>query len=512
MERKIIIGLVMSTDFIKQIQNIWDQKFIESVVAKRIATWVWEYFNKYNKAPGKEIETIFYSKFDSLPEEVAKEIEEDILPSLSEEFAEEGINLQYLLDETQNHFKKKHLDLLAQDIQALIDAGKLQEAEKLACDYKPLANASTADLDFTKDVLLDRIDQAFIFTNKPVLIFQNALGDFMNEQLIKGGLVAFLASEKRGKSFLLLEFALRACEQKKKVAFFQAGDMTENQQLIRICIRLAAQSNKARYCGIQWEPLKDCIKNQANTCQKEERVCNFGPFEDRTEDAIRMGLPFFELQEACKDYPDYKPCTNCPAYRKNKWGTPWLNETDPFGGEPLKVSEAKHNAEEFFIKNERKLKLSSHANNTLSVKQIRAVLEVWEKQDGFVPDMIVIDYADLLVGEAKDFRHLQNEIWKDLRRLSQEKGQPLVITATQADAKSYEADKLKLTNFSEDKRKYAHVTAFYGLNQDKLGREKQIGILRINELLLREGDFGVGNQVFILQNLGRGKAFLGSYL
>ena len=126
--------------------------------------------------------------------------------------------------------------------------------------------------------------------------------------------------------------------------------------------------------------------------------------------------------------------------------------------------------------------------------------------------MIVIDYADLLVGEAKDFRHLQNEIWKDLRRLSQEKGQPLVITATQADAKSYDADKLKLTNFSEDKRKYAHVTAFYGLNQDKFGREKQIGILRINELLLREGDFGVGNQVFILQNLGRGKAFLGSYL
>ena len=500
----------MSTDFIKQVQNIWDQKFIESVAAKRISTWVWEYFNKYNKAPGKEIETIFYSKFDSLPEDVAKEIEEDILPSLSEEFAEEGINLQYLLDETQNHFKKKHLDLLAQDIQALIDAGKLQEAEKLAGDYRPLVNASETDLNFTDDILLDRIEKAFTTTNKPVVVFKKAMGDFMNEQLIKGGLVAFLASEKRGKSFLLLEFALVACEQKKKVAFFQAGDMTENQQLIRICVRLASQSNKAKYCGIQWEPLKDCIKNQADTCENEERVCGFGPFEDRTEQEIRKGIPYDELQEASRDNPDYKPCCNCPAYRKNKWGTPWLKETD-LGGEPLRALEAKRIAEEYFIKNERKLKLSSHANNTLSVKQIRAVLEVWEKQDGFVPDMIVIDYADLLVGEAKDFRHLQNEVWKDLRRLSQEKGQPLVITATQADAKSYDADKLKLANFSEDKRKYAHVTAFYGLNQDKFGREKQIGILRINELLLREGDFGVGNQVFILQNLGRGKAFLGSY-
>ena len=139
------------------------------------------------------------------------------------------------------------------------------------------------------------------------------------------------------------------------------------------------------------------------------------------------------------------------------------------------------------------------------------MLANWEKQDGFVPDLIVIDYADLLVGDSKDFRQLQNEIWKDLRRLSQEKGQPLVVTATQADAKSYDTNKLKLSNFSEDKRKYAHVTAFYGLNQDKEGREKKLGILRLNELLLRDGDFSVNNEITLLQNLRRGNPFLGSY-
>ena len=51
---------------------------------------------------------------------------------------------------------------------------------------------------------------------------------------------------------------------------------------------------------------------------------------------------------------------------------------------------------------------------------------------------------------------------------------PLVVTATQADANSYDRTSLKMSNFSEDKRKLAHVTAMYGLNQDPAGREKGI--------------------------------------
>jgi len=88
----------------------------------------------------------------------------------------------------------------------------------------------------------------------------------------------------------------------------------------------------------------------------------------------------------------------------------------------------------------------------------------------------------------------------------------LTIAVTQADADSYERNLLKLDNFSEDKRKYSHVTAMYGLNQDPQGREKELGILRINELVVREGDFNNSHQVYILQNLRRGRPFISSYL
>ena len=85
------------------------------------------------------------------------------------------------------------------------------------------------------------------------------------------------------------------------------------------------------------------------------------------------------------------------------------------------------------------------------------------------------------------------------------------MTATQSDAASYEQYRLKMKNFSEDKRKYAHVSSMYGLNQDPKDREKEIGVMRINEIVIREGAFKNTNEVVVLQNLKRGRPYLGSF-
>ena len=213
--------------------------------------------------------------------------------------------------------------------------------------------------------------------------------------------------------------------------------------------------------------------------------------------------------EEWKDNPDYHPCYNCDDWLHRPMGAGWIEKVDT--GNPLTVEEAKEAIDAFFIQNKRRFKLSTHANGTLTIKEIKALLDVWEREDGFVPDVIAIDYADLLVPEARtEFRHQVDEIWRGLRNLSQER-HCLVVTATQADARSYEQNRLKVSNFSEDKRKNAHVTAMYGLNQDPKDREKQLGWMRINEIVIREGDFSNSNEVYVLQNLRRGRPFLGSF-
>ncbi|HSH52446.1 MAG TPA: hypothetical protein VK982_12050, partial [Bacteroidales bacterium] len=308
-------------------------------------------------------------------------------------------------------------------------------------------------------------------------------------------------------TYWLLEFMMRAVKQNRKVAFFQAGDMTENQFLMRICIYLSQKSNREKYCGEQYIPVLDCVRNQNDTCEKKIRACNFG-FTTMADEDIRKEITKETLIEAFNDYPKYRNCYNCVEWLKKPLGAVWLKKVNI--GEPLSLLEAKERVNGFFVENNRQVKISTHANGTLSVSKIDTILENW-KRKGFEPDIILIDYVDILEAERKmEVRHQENDKWKALRRLSQEKD-CLVITVTQADADSYEKDILSLKNFSEDKRKYGHVTAMFGLNQDKKGREKQIGVMRINQLTAREDDFVVSNTIKVLQKLQIGRPFLGSY-
>ncbi|HUX57832.1 MAG TPA: hypothetical protein VMV77_12715 [Bacteroidales bacterium] len=511
LERKIIIGLITSTPFIQQIYTAWDVQLLEAQMARLLAGWCIRYYEKYQEAPKKEIEGIYYQELKTgrHPQVVMEEIEQEILPKLSDEYENEKFNLGYLLDQTHEYFNERHLQNHTERITTLLEDGELLEAEKCACEYKPLITDSSTGLDLSSEVALDRVKKAFEETAKPVVRYPKQLGDFWNQQLVRGGFVVLTASDKRGKSFWLLDMAIRACRQKAKVVFFQAGDMTEDQQLKRICTYLTKKSNLKKYSGKMFQPVRDCIHNQRDDCDLEERECDFGVFEDKTEEQLRREITLNDLKKEYKDSPDYRPCSACEEYRYKPWGCSWIEEVD--SGAPMTVKEAQAAVDEYFIQNNRRFKLSSHANGTLTLKEIKGLLDVWERQDGFSPDLIVIDYADLLVPEVRtEFRHQVDNIWKGLRNLSQER-HCLVASATQADAAAYEKNRLKISNFSEDKRKNAHVTAMYGLNQDTKDREKRIGLTRINEIVIREGDFSNANEITVLQNLKRGQPFLGSY-
>lgn len=151
-------------------------------------------------------------------------------------------------------------------------------------------------------------------------------------------------------------------------------------------------------------------------------------------------------------------------------------------------------------------------NKDMSVSNIVSQLDIWETFDGFVPDVVIIDYADILKGEPgderKETRDQQNGTWQALRALSQKK-HCLVITATQTDAAAYDTKDLKLKNFSEDKRKYSHVTVMPGLNQTE--EEKDRGVMRVNILLAREEVFDIRRMVHVLQCLQIGRPFIASF-
>lgn len=514
MERRIVIGLITNSDYLRQIKEEWKAEYIESQAARTLATWCWDYFDLYDKAPNKDIGNILIKKLrkKKIKKDLAEEIETDILPDLSKQYEEESQeDLKTLLDDTREYFVERQLELLRDTLSTHLDKGETNEAKKIVDDFILIEGNEDDALDFGDEAEVDKaIDEAFDDTQQKVLKFEDALGDFWNDEFYRGAFISILAPEKRGKTFTLLEIANTAYDYGSKVGFIQAGDMTKGQQLVRTSVYLTKKSNKSKFCGKQYIPVPDCIKNQTDTCNKKIRACKFGLFEADRVETLRDTITYEELLETKQNNKFYKNCYNCLKWKQKKWGTVWLEEFNN-GDSPLTAKEAKEAFKKYFYGNKNKLKLATYSNGELTINKLKSILENWKRQ-GFVPDILLVDYADLLVSTAKmETRHQIDFIWRNLRGIAQ-KYNLCLVSPTQADAKSYILYLLTVSNFSEDKRKLAHVTAMYGLNQSPDGREKKLGIMRYNKIVVREDEFHETDQVTVLHKFQIGRPNLGSFL
>lgn len=140
-------------------------------------------------------------------------------------------------------------------------------------------------------------------------------------------------------------------------------------------------------------------------------------------------------------------------------------------------------------------RLSCHGNSTIDVHGIESILRDWGRT-GWVPDVVLIDYADILAPPAgiKDQLEQVDVTWKSLRRLSQE-FHCLVVTATQSNAAAYsnKHTTLRKQHFSGRKTKLAHVTGMVGLNVSDEFRGK--GLTGLNWVVRRDDAYSESKMV-----------------
>jgi len=511
-ERRIATGLIVSADYCRSVSGWWRDEFIEAPEIRRIARWCLDHFAQYDCAPGRDVESIYMTSLRAGQIEKGEAgLIEEILRRISDEYERADVfNSGYLLDQTIDYVREREVRVHNEQVDELIDRGQTREAHELAGSFTPVSIGASRGLEVGSVAGYERIEQAFAEGARPVIQYPGAIGQMLNSHLVRGGFVAFLAPEKRGKTWLTLDMAFRALRQKANVAFFQAGDLTEGQMLRRIAIHVARRSDDERYCRPYWRPVGDCVFNQFDTCRRADRNCDHGVYDSSERDRFRDDPDSFqslgELTKVAEQNPDYRPCDSSAC--RDRRPVVWLaqqKEKTPLGGPA-----AARAVRKFFERYRRRFRLATYASDTLTAAEVTSACAEWERQDDFVPDVIVVDYADLMTADVREFRHRQDAIWRGLRGISQ-KRHALVVTATQADADSYKTGLLRLSNFSEDKRKFAHVTAMWGMNQSPDGREKDLGILRINELVAREGAYSVLSQVTVLQDLRAGRPFLESF-
>jgi hypothetical protein len=497
-ERRFLIGAIVSDQFLREAAAFYDPDLIETKYARTVAEWCFRYHQKYSKAPGRHIKDIYEVHADKM-DQTDSELTADLLASISEEYENaEKLNVTYLLDQSEKHFKTLSLSLLARTVSGLASEGEVDDAEAELANYKRVGRPSSLGANPFRSA--EAIQKAFERVERPLFTMPGALGRMMNTVLNRDQFVAFMGPEKRGKTWWLNEIAVRAAKARCNVALFQIGDMSEEQVIVRLGVRLAGRSNQERYCGEQDVPVPDCRKNQDGSCRK----C---PHRNKP---ILGQWKLGEVQNAylSREFKHHVPCTECTADRFFK-GSLWYKKITI--DKPLGWRDAWRSGNRLLGRiRGRDFILSVHPSDQLSVSGLKGILDNWETFDGFVPDVVVIDYADNLAPEDRreEYRHQQNRTWKLLRGISQER-HCLVATATQASAASYDQTTLSMKHFSEDKRKYAHVTGMFGLNQTT--EEKRMGLMRINTIVMREGEFYVEDEVHVGQALRVGRPFLFSF-
>ena len=502
-ERRIITGMVVSTSFIREIYHLYKPELFKVQAAQQIATWCIRHFRKHKVAPTTDIQLIYssYLRRKLLEQDQAEDIEE-ILQSLSDDFEEEDFNVDVLLDETIAYFDERNILLLTEEARDTALRGDGKEAHVILSRLKPAERQSTGDCDFFADDI-ERTRRVFENVPEPIIEYPGKLGQLLNRHMVRGGFVGFLGQEKVGKTWTLMDIAFQAQLGRRRVAFFAAGDMNREEMELRKYIYMSKRSNEFEYCQEMIIPVVDCWWNQNGEC-KEAPGC--APFHDEEKPKKWEASKYFEALDVFDDHVPCKECIGTPRFR----GAPWFKTKEAV--EPLDWKAA-YNRERKYVKKiirGSRWQFMDKPADTLTPRMIDNQLEIWHNQ-GFDADVILVDYPDIMDVDEEDrrfdFRHRENSKWKKLRAMAH-RWHALVIAPTQADAFAYNKLWLDLTNYSEDKRKFSHTTAFFGLNQTD--EEAELGLFRINQMLVRSGKRGK-KFATVLQRLEMGRPHLGSF-
>lgn len=444
-ERDVLSSVIWDVIVLAATESSYLQSplLFNSDLSNYVLKWVIDYYRTYKRAPGDDVKQIpaeLIGQSDKLAHELTEFIETLSRPT--------STNSARLIDIAAKHYEDVQVRRLIDTLTAKLSRPGGTEA--CIADIMRFTRISTG---VTKGVNPINDEGALMAafadnTNTSLLNFESDDARyFFGDTFSRSSFVVINASEKAGKSTLLLDFALRAIRQGLKVAYFEAGDMSQAQVFRRIYQRLAEHPRRAGTVRI---PRTFSVIDDDYGKDTEIEI----EFDEKT---FREDMSADIALAACKKWQIDLTST----------GINW--------------------------------KFSAHPQD-LTVPAIQAILDEWERSENFIPDFVIVDYADILVTSAKnsEFRHQINDTFSRLRGISLER-KCCLITATQASAGAYEGNVMTRQFLSEDKRKAAHPTAIFGLNATQNERENQVA--KLNYLVRRDDVCNEYDCLYLAQSL-----------
>lgn len=434
-ERRVVTSMIVSGEVLARVAGKWEKGgLFSSSWSNLVGQWCVDHFERYGKPPGKDIAALFEAWAEGNEDSATVESVDRFLSSLSGQYARlrKEVNPELVIDQAAELFDRVKARKVIDAVEGYLANGDVRKAMAAFDKARAVEMGSGGWVDPFRDTAA--IDKAIESRREPLVVYEDGLGAFFGDALERDALVCLQAPDKVGKSYWLQDIGWMGMVQGRKVAMFQIGDLSQDQIMRRLLTRAAGRPLKAtpRHRGpVRFPKSLDMDGDNPVVAHEERRYKR-----DMDKEAARRAAAKVIGQLSSDE------CL---------------------------------------------LRLTVHPNSSISVNGVRTQLDRWAR-DGWEADIVVIDYSDLLapVNGTAETRDQINMTWKLLRRMSQEL-HCLVVTATQSNAGAYGATTQGKANFSEDKRKLAHVTGMVGINQTD--PEKRMGVQRLNWIVLREDEF-----------------------
>jgi len=486
-ENQIAIASIVSTDFLGKIQPIVNYDYFINPYVRTICKWCITYYEKYEEAPALMIQSIYDVEKHKL-EPAESEIISALLSKLSADYVEGQItNVDLIFDNAVKYFNERDLSLRLEQATRLKDIGRYVEAKEVIS-----APSKLEAIESKWFTLSDRNIMAKVFDpeRRALLTLPGVLGEAVGP-LERGWLVGLLAGFKRGKTTAMMDITARAVTSHLNVAFFSL-EMGEVALAERFYKRFTGLGSEDRYLY----PVFDCQLNQLGTCTLPERI---NTIKIRTSKKDHIDKSNFRA--------DYKVCTVCRGF-DNFIPEVWYEEVSSPAFTHKEVNQKWKGFEMMFGGNS--LQLICHPRFSADVDDLRKDLLYLERRLDFLPDVIVVDYANILrpgKGMHKEDHKAIDDIWKALAGLAAER-HCLCLTACQGNRASLKKQVHEEEDIADWIGVLGHADVFMAANQTP--SEKKKGLIRFSFLGHRHKKFIPEEEIIVLQHLETAQMFLDS--
>jgi len=408
-EEKTLLASITNTDFLNQIRPNIAIPLFTTKATKTVMKWCVDYFDRYEKAPGNQLNTI-YENSDLTLSDTDKEYIDALLIKLSNlSNTASDFNVDYQIDQTMEFFKTRRLEQLLDNVQGSLMIGKVDAAEDNVVQYMKVEREENKGIDMFRDI--DKIKVMSTDTRHTLFQPPGAVGE-LTGPFKRGDFVLFASRAKGGKTMVLQQVGMWA-------------SIGAHLKVLHLSLEMMADEVKDRYYS--------AFTGKRMSTYRGSTAIQFPYFDDDASiQYYDMDLPMMT-----SDHIEDK------AYDLNLMSK---------GG---------------------RLVVEARAENSFAVRDLKALLDKYETQHDLVFDIVIVDYADIMMAtDTKiEYRHRLDTIYKSLRGLAQERSL-CVITATQSGRESFDKG-TKATNISEDIRKLATVTHAFAINMTDEEKSKK---------------------------------------